>query len=513
MEYDTIIIGSGFGGSMAAHVLTNAGQKVLMIERGDWVPRGPKNWEPEGSLELTPFYSKETPYRVLAGGNSDIMGAITCVGGPSVFYGAVSMRLREEDFEGDSEIARDSDAKWPYSYSDLEAYYTRAEQILNIAGEGVGDPTEPYRSEPYPQALNGLSKTSQMISDAAQSLGLNPFRLPLAINYSSNNGMTSCTACTTCDTYACALEAKNELAICVLPVLIKKGLELKTNTIAVKLITEGRQISELECFDKNTQKNVKYRAKKFILSAGSLASPHLLLASDLQRLNPGGHTIGHYLTRHCNGIAFGYFPKGPISEQLFHKQLGINDFYLGHPTIKKPTGKLGCMQQMQTPPMGLMKAMVPKPLAQILKFFVPSLTGLVVMAEDQPQFTNHVALNRKKIDRFGLPQLLVTHHYSKRDYAARKALLKKAKKILFKAGALQCYVHNIKTFSHAVGTVRMGDNPKTSALDQYCQFRGVKNLFVVDGSFKPTSGGLNPSLTIAANALRVGEYIVQNFKD
>jgi choline dehydrogenase-like flavoprotein len=509
--YDAIIIGSGFGGSMMAHVLVNAGLSVLMLERGDWVPRGPHNWAPEGSVDLTPFYSKETPYRVLAGGNSKIMGAYTCVGGPSVFYGGVSMRLREADFQPDDEIVRDSGACWPFKYGELEPYYSRAEHILNIAGEAGRDPTEPYRSAPYPQALNDLSDTSKMIQQAAEDLGLQPFRLPLAINYSSNNERTPCEACTTCDTFACAVQAKNDMATCVLPKLINKGLELKVNTVAVKLILDGHRLNAVECLDKKANGKETYTAKLFILSAGAMASPHLLLASELQRLNPAGHTVGRYLMRHCNAIAFGFFPSPPDRANQFHKQLGIHDFYFGHPTINAPFRKLGSMQQVQTPPIGLVHALLPKPLGQILGIGVKHLTGLLVMAEDQPRYENHVAIDRRTTDRFGLPQLLVTHYHTKRDYGARKALLNKAKEILRQAGALFCYFHKIKTFSHAVGTVRMGADPKTSALDPNCRFRGVENLFVVDGSFMPTSGGLNPSLTISANALRVGEYIVQNF--
>jgi choline dehydrogenase-like flavoprotein len=133
------------------------------------------------------------------------------------------------------------------------------------------------------------------------------------------------------------------------------------------------------------------------------------------------------------------------------------------------------------------------------------------MAEDQPRYDNHVAIDLSRTDRFGLPQLTVTHYYSERDVAACNALIKKAREILRQAGALFCYVHHIKTFSHAVGTVRMGKDPTTSALDEFCRFRGVDNLYVVDGSFMPTSAGLNPSLTISANALRVGEHIAQHF--
>jgi choline dehydrogenase-like flavoprotein len=298
------------------------------------------------------------------------------------------------------------------------------------------------------------------------------------------------------------------MATSVLPALVNKGLEIKANTIATKLLQKNGIITEVHCFDKDKNKTVIYQGKTVILAAGTLASAHLLLASGLEKLNPGGKTIGRYLTRHCNAIAFGFFPKKPNPKNEFHKQIGIHDFYFGHPSIQTPRGKLGSMQQLQTPPVGLVHSMVPKPFGKLLGLGVPHLTGLLVMAEDQPKVENHVAVDFKKLDKFGWPQLLVTHNYTERDYAAREALLRKAGEILKKAGALFCYMHKIKTFSHAVGTVRMGHNPETSALDAFCQFRGVENLYVVDGSFMPTSGGLNPSLTIAANALRVGDYLV-----
>ena len=295
-----------------------------------------------------------------------------------------------------------------------------------------------------------------------------------------------------------------------MPRLIEHGLLLRPNTIATKLIHENGKITRVTGYDKSENKHVSFTGKLIILAAGTLASPHLLLASGLEKYNPGGDVIGRYLTRHCNAIAFGFFPKKPNPKNEFHKQIGIHDFYFGHASIKNPAGKLGSMQQLQTPPIGLVHSIVPRPFGHLLGLGVPHLTGLLVMAEDQPQYDNHVAVEFNTIDQFGLPQLLVTHHYTKRDYAARAALLQKAGEILKKAGALFCYLHKIKTFSHAVGTVRMGEDAKTSALDQYCQFRGVDNLFVIDGSFMPTSGGLNPSLTIAANALRASEYIIKN---
>jgi choline dehydrogenase-like flavoprotein len=512
-DFDVIVIGSGFGGTMVAHALVGSGRRVLMLERGDWVPRGPHNWAPDGSVDLTRHYSMETPYRVLAGGNRDVMGSYSCVGGPSVFYGAVSMRFREADFRSTPEIVTDSGARWPYDYRELEPYYARAESILGIAGAAGEDPTEPPRTAPYPQPCGRLSETSRMIRGAAAGLGLRPFRLPLAINYADGNGRSPCVACTTCDTFACAVQAKNDLATAVLPGLMRSGLRLEPNTVVTKLVPEGNRVRRVECFDKKSDSRKTFTAKVVVLSAGALGSPHLLLASGLDRMNPGGRVVGRYLTRHCNAIAFGVFAGKPDPRNEFHKQIGIHDFYFGHPAVADPQGKLGSIQQVQTPPVGLVRAFLPRPLGHILSVAVPHMTGLLVMAEDQPRHRNHVAVNRSKPDGFGLPQLEVTHHYSKRDLAARGALLKQARSMLKRAGAAFCYTHKIKTFSHAVGTVRMGDDERTSALDSYCRFRGVDNLFVVDGSFMPTSGGLNPSLTISAQALRVGENIAEHFHD
>jgi len=129
------------------------------------------------------------------------------------------------------------------------------------------------------------------------------------------------------------------------------------------------------------------------------------------------------------------------------------------------------------------------------------------MAEDQPRFENGVEVDWSRRDRFGLPQLRITHRYTPRDEAALRALVGQARRILKEAGAWLTYVQPIRTFSHALGTVRMGLDPSTSALDADGRLRGTDNLYVVDGSAFPTSGAVNPSLTIAANALRVGSRI------
>jgi len=508
-EFDAIIIGSGFGGSMTAKKLVDAGKKVLMLERGDWVVRGPQNWEKNGSIDLSPFYDKKLPYKVIKGGNKPAMGVYSCVGGPSVFYGGVSFRFREDDFNPPQEIIGDSGAQWPITYADLSTYYDEAENLLNIAGESGVDPTEPHRIQEFPQKPGRYAKISEKVKSAAEGLGLKPFHLPIAINYQDITRNT-CQNCTTCDTFACAVEAKNDLPTMLLSGLVKKGMVLRANTIVAKLNTQSGKVNSLSCFDTKTGEQIEVKGRQIILSAGALASPHILLGSELDKLNPAGDVIGRYLMRHTNSIVFGIYAGVADKEQRFHKELAILDYYFGHETIAYPKQKLGSLQQVPTPPGGLVEHEAPWPLGKVAAMGVKLLTGLLAIAEDQPQFENYLRVDHSNIGAFNMPTPIVSHEYSNRDMAALKALTLKAKKIMKKTGAVLTYTHNIKTFSHAVGTVRMGINEKTSALDANCNFRGLDNLSVVDGSFMPTSAAVNPSLTISANALRVGDYLLQN---
>ena len=506
-RYDAIIVGSGFGGAMSARVLVEAGWSVLMVERGDWVARGPQNWSPDAVGQLTSHYSTESPYRVVHPSGETQAGAFHCVGGPSVFYGGVAFRFRAEDFEEDPEISGNSGARWPWTYAEIEPYYGEAEQILGVAGETDVDPTEPPRSGPYPGKPAELAPVSSVIERAARDLGQRPFRLPLAINTRASSNRSACIGCGTCDGFACAISAKNDLATVVIRPLISRGLRLRVNAVATRLQVERGRITGVVVTDYHTGIPTLYQAETVILAAGALATPQLLLGSQLQRFNPGGHVVGRYLMRHYNKIVFGIFPNPPNPDGRFHKQLAIHDFYFGDPTLRRPRGKLGGIQQLATPPAGLVRTQMPPVLGAVCARWVDHLTGLLTIAEDQPQYENRVFLDGSTSDRHGLPRLQVTHRYSERDRAAGRALVDRASWVLRRAGAWGLYRHRIDTFSHAVGTVRMGIDPRTSAVDADCRFRGLDNLYIVDSSVMATSAAVNPSLTIAANALRAAHRL------
>jgi choline dehydrogenase-like flavoprotein len=506
--FDLIVIGSGFGGVMAAAPAVMAGRRVLMIEAGGWVERGPHNWSPAGMSERTPYYRREGGFDVTAGGYGRTLGIYNCVGGASVFYGGVAMRMRERDFDPAPEIDAGSGAAWPYRYADLEPYYSEAEALLQVAGAAGEDPYEPPRSTPYPQAPGPLAPVSERIARAARSLGLHPFRLPLAINYRQTGDRTVCEACGTCDGFACAVQAKNDLSVVLIPRLQRHGLQLLTGTTVVRLEHAAGRVTGVVCAD-GAAATSTLSGKAVAVAGGALSTPRLLLASGIDRVNPAGDAIGRYLMRHCNAVVMGMFLARPAPRGEFHKQIGIHDYYFGHPSVSVPTGRLGCMQQFATPEPAIVRDYLPLGFGRVIAPLVSRTTGFIVMAEDRPRIDNRVELTGPAVSPAALPPACVTHRYDARDLAARSALVGAARRILRRAGALKTYSHAIRTFSHALGTVRLGVDPATSPLDESGAVRGLSNLYVTDASALPRSGGVNPSLTIAANALRTGHHIVE----
>lgn len=505
-ERDVLIIGSGFGGAAAAHSFVTAGRRVTLLERGDWVTRGPENWLPDSVGGLSRWFSNETGWRDVSGPVSHPVGTYHCVGGPSVFYGGVSLRFREADFEPLPEIDTDSGARWPFSYQDLEPFYGQAEQMIGVAGTAGLDPTEPFRSTPFPTNPLPLAAVSQRIAAAARGLGLNPFPLPLAMHTGSSADRKTCMACGNCDGFACAIEAKNDLATAVIRPLLAQGLDLRTGIAVSRIETDGHRVDRVVGVDTASGETLQFSAPVVILAAGALATPHLLLASGLESLNPASVAVGRYLTRHRNEILLGIFARRPDPDHTFHKQLGIHDFYFGDPADPKRLSRAGGLQQLPTPPIALARDGLPRPLRPLARF-VDNLTGLLLIAEDQPRHSNGVKLGSGR-DALGMPTLEVTHRYSDRDLEAAALLRRNARRILRRAGAVWVYRHIIDTYSHGLGTVRIGVDPATSPLDAEHRFRGLENLYVTDGSALPRAAGVNPSLTIAAMSLRASARII-----
>ena len=503
--YDAIIVGSGFGGAMTAQVLVQAGWRVLLLERGPWVRREASSWEPGQSGLLSPYYSKEDPYRVVERHGERRAGAFFCVGGASVFYGGASLRFRERDFVANPEFH--GDAEWPIGYGELEQHYSEAEQLLGICGEPNGDPTAPPRSSAYGAPPAPLAPISARLFESARALGWSPFRVPVAMDQRVRRGVARCVSCDACDGFACPIAAKNDLATVVLAPLVGEGLELRPNTVVTRLVADGGVVTAIEAADATTGERLTFRGRQVILAAGALATPHLILASGLERHSPAPHVVGRYLMRHHNTVVVGLFPTLPNAGHRFLKQVAVHDFYHGDPEVPHLGDRLGALQQLALPPASVVRAMVPRLLGWLATPVIDHCAAMLALAEDQPCPENGVQLSHDSRDRYGMPGLTVRHEYTRRDRAAGRALARQATRLLRAAGAVACVRHVISTFSHALGTVRMGVDPASSPVDGMGRFRGLANLLIADGSVIPTSAGVNPSLTIAANALRIARAL------
>ena len=491
-SYDAVVVGSGFGGATTALCLVEAGLKVVLLERGDWARRDDLDWDPESVL-LRKRYQGASPVltRQYDDTTFEPVYPNEVVGGASVFYGGASLRLRESDFES-----------WPIGYEDLEPYYTRAERLLEVHGEAGSDPFEPPRSGDYPFRPIGLSEPARRIHDAAIEMGCRPFRIPLAINF-ENGARTTCVKCITCDGFPCKIQAKNDVAATVLRRAQDAGLEIVPNTIVRNVgVTKG-SASSVACVDGGTGRSTSISAAVVVISSGAIQSPAILLRSDLAD-SPQQRLIGRYLMRHCNAVVSAGFPFRTNPEQVFHKQICIADFY---EDVRERCGlAAGMVQDIYTPSRAVLHHFAPRGLKSVAGLASGYLQNLLCIAEDEPQYENAVGLSAQT-DRYGMEIPTVMHRYTPADCERRDYLVGKASRILRRAGAILSYSYKLDTFSHAVGTVRFGDDPDESVLDPHCRFWGIDNLYVVDGSFMPSSGGVNPSLTIAANALRVADHI------
>jgi choline dehydrogenase-like flavoprotein len=508
--WDLVVVGTGFGGSMVALAAVRAGLRVLLIERGRWVDRDDSAWDPQAIL-LDRKYRSASPFETPRYGfGRTHVYPDEAVGGKSVFYGAASFRLREADFRLRERYPRVcSDAvEWPIGYDDLAPFYDEAERLLGVVGVAGIDPTEPRRSGGYAAAPPPYSAPARRLAESATTLGLHPFPIPLAINFASTDGRRSCVQCLTCDLFPCKIGAKNDLSVTVLPAAISGGATVLHSTIALRLVLEGKRVTGVDCVDAGTGQRFRVPCRVCVVSAGAIPSAALLLASGLGAVEPNGAWIGRNLMRHCSGIVIGIFAAPTNPERVFHKQVAIADFYFGGRNGSGPPGPWGIIQGLQVPPPEYIAAEGGFPIGTIGAKTADRQVFLLCIAQDLPDRENRVAIDPAVTDRYGAPIPRVFHRYSRRDRQARGALHREAARILRRAGALIRVRKPINTFSHALGTCRFGDDPARAVLDPWCRFFGVPNLYVVDASFFPSSGGVNPSLTIAANALRVGRHLV-----
>jgi choline dehydrogenase-like flavoprotein len=506
-HYDVIIIGSGAGGGTLAHRLAPTGKRILLLERGGYLPRERENWDSEQVFGRERYVTTERWYDKHGVGFRP--HAQYFVGGNTKVYGGVLFRLRERDFQEVKHYGGVSPA-WPISYADLEPYYAEAERLYLVHGQAGEDPTEPPRSGAFPHPALSHEPRIQQLHDDLTRTGHHPFHLPVGLDLDESNREASrCVRCDRFDGFPCLTDGKADAhVVCVRPALEHPNVTLLIHARATRLEvgSSGRSVTQVVVDHAGSEET--FAADLFLVSCGAVNSAALLLRSANDK-HPGGlanssDVVGRHYMAHLNSavIAISRTPN----DTKFQKTLGLNDYYWGAEDSDLP---LGHIQMLGKSDRTILRGGAPRFAAGLaLDYIARHALDFWLTTEDLPHPDNRVT-----VDRNGNINLAKTYHNTE----PHKRLLTKLKDLV---GQLGCHHRSIPRWSvlgeqiplagiaHNCGTVRFGTDPGSSALDVNCKAHDVDNLYVVDTSFFPSSSAVNPSLTAIANALRIGDHLI-----
>ncbi len=510
-HYDVIIVGTGAGGGTLAAHLAPSGKRILLLERGDWLPREPENWNTRNVFVENRYVSPDT---WLDGEGRPFQPQVHYfVGGATKLYGAALYRLRREDF-GELRHHDGSSPAWPISYDDLEPHYTRAEQMYKVHGTRGEDPTEPPASAPYPFPAVSHEPRIQQLSDQLVDAGYQPFHAPCGIMLDEGNmPYSTCIRCSTCDGFPCLAHAKSDAEVLgVRPALEHANVTLLTNAIAVKLETNAAGTAVSEVVVEHAGSEERFAADIVVVACGAANSAKLLLQSANDKhtdgLANGSDQLGRNYMFHASQAVLALSREENAT--VYQKTLGLNDFYLAGDEFDYPLGNI---------------QMVGKSQAEMFRGEKPGETRLApewtlertarhaidfwLSTEDLPRPENRVTLA-------GDGNVRLT--YAPSNDVPKQQLYDKLKSILGKLDMNPhhlihrfAYLKNeipVAGCAHQAGTARFGTDPKTSVLNTDCRAHEIDNLYVVDTSFFPSIGAVNPALTAMANALRVGDHLL-----
>jgi choline dehydrogenase-like flavoprotein len=510
--HDVIIIGTGAGGGTLARHLAPSGKRILLLERGDWLVREPQNWSTADVFIDNRYISEDSWHDV----DSKVFQPQIhyFVGGATKLYGAALYRLRAEDF-GEIQHHDGVSPAWPIGYDEMEPYYTLAEEHYQVHGARGEDPMEPPASKPYPFPALSHEPRIQQLSDDLAAAGYHPFHAPCGVMLNeADMPFSTCIRCGTCDGFPCLVHAKSDADVLgVRPALQYPNVTLMTNTRAVRLETDatGRSVTGVVVERDGEMETLS--SDIVVISCGAANSAKLLLASANGQhpngLANGSDQVGRNYMFH-NSQAVLALSKEP-NPTVFQKTLGVNDFYLKGKDVDYP---LGNMQMIGKSAADMFKGEKPLETKLAPDFALRDIASHAVdfwlSTEDLPNPENRVTLADDGNVRLA---------YSPSNDTAAKGLLHQLKSMLGHLGMhpdhlipRHAYLKTtipIAGVAHQAGTCRFGTDPATSVLDTNCRAHEVDNLYVVDTSFFPSIGAVNPALTAMANALRVGDHLLE----
>lgn len=518
-RYDVIIIGSGPGGGAAASRLAQTGKRIIIVERGDYLPRERENWDTSEVFAKARYQADETWYS--SSGKSFRPGLHYFVGGNSKVYGAALFRLRKEDFD-EIRFPDGLSPEWPLKYDVFEPWYQAAEKLFQVHGARGEDPTEPWSNAAYPKPAVSHEPRIQRLSDDLQRTGHHPFHLPLgALMEEDGKGGTlphsPLLRCDPFDGYPSLTNGKADAQIvCIDPTLARyPNVELLRNAYVERLNTDagGRQVASAEVLIGGERRTL--RANMFVVACGALSSALLLLRSS-NEAHPNGLAnrsglVGRNYMRHNNATVLA-ISKSP-NDTKFQKTLALNDFYHGHARSpmndwEYPLGHIqlvGKSDGSQIEIEGLPEFLHWLP-ARPFDFIARHSVDFWLTSEDLPRRENRIFFKDGRV------YLDLTETNMECHHRLRERLRNMLEKLdihphLFDRSLYVGKDVPIGGTAHQAGTMRFGEDPQTSVLNLDCRTHEIENLYVTDASFFPSIGAVNPTLTIVANALRVADII------
>jgi choline dehydrogenase-like flavoprotein len=489
MDADIIIIGSGMGGATLAAALAPTGRRILILERGDHLRDSPQARDPAAIFQQGHFKPREE-WRDVEG-TSYVPGNYAYVGGNTKFYGAVLLRYREADFRPLRHIGGTTPG-WPIPYAALEPYYSAAETLYRVRGAAGGDPTEPARSAGYPFPPVPDEPDIAALARAFRAQGLHPSPLPLGVDLDR----WLARAPTGWDAFPDTTGAKSDAESCGLAAALRHpNVRLMTKTRAIRLIARGREVTGVQVDHDGAPGTLT--APVICLCAGAVLSAALLLASANDD-HPNGlanrsDQVGrNFMNHNLTGmVAYAPFRR---NRTTYEKTIQVNDFYLTGGPDGEPLGNIQMLGRI-TGPILAGEAGLPLPLA---RHIAEHSIHIMAMSEDLPD------PNSRVLWRDG-----VVLDWRRTNTRAHDLLVARLKRMMRRAGwpvTLSRGFPKSKP-SHQCGTLRMGADPAASVVDTNLRAHDLDNLYLADASVLPTSAAVNPSLTVAALALRLGAHL------
>ena len=513
-RHDLIVIGSGPGGASLAHRLAATGKRILILERGHYLPREEANWNAKAVFVDGRYQARETWTDAQGGSFSPALHYY--VGGNSKVYGAALFRLRERDFDAVEHYGGTSPA-WPLKYDTYAPYYDQAEALFHVHGLRGEDPLEPAAGRPYPYAAVQHEPKVAELAERLQGIGLKPFHLPLGILLDQKEDgfatpTSTCMRCSYFDGFPCLLNGKADAqVVCIDPMLAAHpNVTLLTGACVSRLDNDatGRRVEIVHVVRNGREET--YAADTVVVACGALSSALLLLRSTSPQhpngLANGSDQVGRNYMRHEMSIVAAVMKE--VNDTVFQKTLALSDFYFGADDSEHP---LGLIQMCATSHTDQLKGeslpswlewLPDLPFDQISRHSM----DFWLQAEDLPRAENRVYYRDGQVHLDVVP--------TNPDALAR--LKRKLEQVLSRIGWPAMLLERtlylgkdipLSGTAHQAGTCRFGTDPATSVLDLDCRAHEVDNLYVTDASFFPSIGAVNPTLTIIANALRVADII------